>query len=113
MEKRTNLTGGDPAKLVQLMRNIGRNVDVDIQLGTVTAPPPAIAVALDGDGITVTASDLIVAHSLTEHVRQVSFEGGGTTSLTMQAGLTTGDRVIVACMDDKMQYVILDKAVTY
>ncbi|WP_298833936.1 DUF2577 family protein [uncultured Planococcus sp.] len=113
MDKRTDLTGGDNAKLVQLIRKLGHNVDVDIQLGTISSPPPAIALVLDNDGMELTASDLIVAHHLTEHTRNITLAGVDATALTIHGGLANGDRVLVACMDAKMQYVVLDKAVTY
>lgn len=114
MEKRTEITGSASAKLVQLMRQIGHNVDVDIQLGTVIASPPAVRIKLDLDGVELRGNDLIIAESLTQHTRTLTFAGNeGPTSVTFHGGLTPGDRVIVACMDEKMQYVVLDKAVTY
>lgn len=113
MDKRKDLTGGDNAKLVQLIRKLGHNVDVDIQLGTITSPPPAIALVLDNDGMALSAKDLTVAHHLTEHIRNITLAGVSARTITLHGGLAKGDRVLVACSDAKMQYIVLDKAVTY
>lgn len=112
MDKRIKYEGSEMSQLLQRIRTIGYNKDIDIEYGTVTAPPPAIEVRLDSDEIPLDAGDLIIAEHLAEHTRQAVINGTPTT-ITFKNGLKTGDRVLIASMDDKQQYVIIDKAVTY
>lgn len=133
-----NITAeGDPySKIVQMIRTTGYSKPVNIEIATVTEAPPNLKIALDSDGLVLEKDDLIVAEGLTKHVRTVSLTsasfGGITTpagtgphthgyeSIDIQAGVLTyedelkvGDRVIVACLDEDMVYVILDRAVWY
>lgn len=112
MDKRIGYEGSDMSQLVQRIRKIGYNKDIDIEYGTVTAPPPAIEVRLDSDEIPLDVGDLIITQWLTQHTRTATINGTPTT-IVFDNALKAGDRVLVASMDDKQQYVILDKAVTY
>lgn len=135
--------GSGSSKLVGLIRDIGYNKDVDIELGTVTAPPPNIKVKIDNMSVELEKDDLVIAERLTNHSRKVTLRSGdvffGSTELdgepipfpiseiscadgsltandatiTFLDELKAGDRVIVASMNKGQTYVILDKAVTY
>jgi len=112
MQKYLKPSGGDEARLIQAMRRIGRNVDVDIQYAQVVQAPPSLKIRMETDGLELGSIDLTVAECLTAHERKVTLNGVQQT-LIFGDHLKAGDRVIVACMDDKQQWFILDKAVTY
>jgi Protein of unknown function (DUF2577) len=112
IDKRTRLEGSSTSQLYQLIRRIGYNRDVEFIIGTVTAVPPDIKVRLDGvDAFELDRDDLIVAQDLTTHTRSATINGS-TETITLHSPLKAGDRVIIACMDDEMRFIVLDKAVT-
>ena len=95
MEKWVKPEGSPAAKLVQLVREVGRNKDVTIDLGTVKSPDPNLAIQLDSDGLLLEKGDMIL------------------TSTVLAAGLVAGDKVIVFGDDDTQFYYVIDKAVIY
>ncbi|MEK4031012.1 DUF2577 family protein [Pseudobacillus sp. FSL P4-0506] len=105
LQKRLHKEGSAFSQIVQQIREIGRNVDIDIQFGTVTAPLPAIEVVLDNDSMTLDDDDLTIPWQLGTHQRLT--ESGEV--IRFRSSLYIGDRVIVACMDDKQQWLLLDK----
>jgi len=54
------LEGSGASKLVQLVREIGYNKDVDIELATVTAPPPNLKIKVDNMSVELQKDDLVV-----------------------------------------------------
>jgi Protein of unknown function (DUF2577) len=103
------MEGSGASRLVQLIRSYGYNKDVDFELATVVAPPPNLQITLDKDGLILEASDLVVCEHLTEHSRELT---DGTT-LTFRPALKVGDKVIVVSSEEKQQFLVIDKAVTY
>lgn len=107
------LEGTGASQLVQLIRRIGANTDVTIELATVTSPPPALRIKVDGMKIELESDDLIVAERLTAYSRTVTLNDGEPVTLAYGDELLAGDRVIVASVNSGQLYVILDKAVVY
>lgn len=112
MQKYLKPSGGDEARLIQAMRRIGHNIDVDFQYAQVIQAPPSLKIRMESDGMEFSGKDVTVAECLTAHERKVTINGVQQT-IIFGDHLKAGDRVIVACMDDKQQWFILDKAVTY
>ncbi|QDX93643.1 DUF2577 domain-containing protein [Brevibacillus laterosporus] len=132
----SRLEGGGPSQLRQLIKQIGYNKDVDIELGTVIAPPPAIRVKVDNDEkLELLAEDLIVAEHLTRHTRKVTLTSERVDESMATAGYTphthditslvitgeieftdelkAGDRVIIQSINEGQTYIIQDRAVLY
>jgi hypothetical protein len=135
--------GSGGSQLVQLIRHFGYNKDIDIELGTVTANAPNLKVKIDNMKIELDAADLVVSEHLTAHTRHIQITATGNASLTSHSittvpsssyttftlnssdltvtdatisyldELKTGDRVIVASVNDGQLYIVLDRAVTY
>jgi hypothetical protein len=101
--------GSGGSRLVQLTKEIGYNKDVDFELATVVAPPPNLQIKLDKDALVLEASDLIVCEHLTEHSRELT-DG---TILTFKPALKAGDKVIVVSSEEKQQFLVIGKAVTF
>ena len=108
MDKRVRIEGSSESQWVQVIRKFGHNTDVEFEIGTVLAPPPEISVRLDRDDIILDKQDLVVAESLLEHTRSMTI-GDIRQSVTMHSPLMIGDRVIIAAMDEKQRYFLLDK----
>lgn len=136
MQKRITAEGDPYSKWNQMIRDKGYSKPVNIEIATVTEAPPNLKIALDSDGLELDMDDLIVAEGLTRHERTVSLTSASVNGNTKPAGtgphthgyetfeiqdgvltfeneLAVGDRVIVACLDEDMVYVILDRAVWY
>jgi Protein of unknown function (DUF2577) len=107
------LEGSGAARLIQLIRQHGYNVDVNIELATVTSAPPNLKIKVDNMKVELDRDDLVVAQYLTKHKRQVKINGGTTVELEYQDELKPGDRVIVTSANNGQIYFVLDKAVTY
>jgi Protein of unknown function (DUF2577) len=107
------LEGSGAARLIQLIRQHGYNVDVNIEMATVTSAPPDLKIKVDNMKVELDRDDLVVAQYLTKHKRQVKINGGTTVELEYQDELKPGDRVIVTSANNGQIYFVLDKAVTY
>ncbi|MFB9328609.1 DUF2577 family protein [Paenibacillus aurantiacus] len=75
------IEGSGASQLVQLIKELGHNIDVTIELGTVTAKPPELKIKIDNMNIELEKDDLIVAQSLTKHTRTVNLKNTGKTSI--------------------------------
>lgn len=114
-----------------------------IELATVTKSPPELEITLDSDGLMLDKDNLIVAEHLTRHDRIVTIEHEelaerelgdkieldhldtdellvpittykhSYVKMTFEDVLKKGDRILVACLDADMTYVILDRARWY
>jgi len=109
-----------------------------IELATVTSAAPDIEIKLDADGLTLDKESIIVAEHLTRYDRIVTIQhvegeqrdlGDKTVTnisapktdsykhsyvkLTFEDVLKVGDRILVACLDADMTYIILDRARWY
>ncbi|SDW22052.1 DUF2577 domain-containing protein [Paenibacillus sp. PDC88] len=127
------IEGSGFAKLSGVIKTLGYNKDVDIELATVIAPLPNLRIQIDNMKIELEADDVIIAEHLTDIEREISFSipvSGSTTSagspshshglgniaassvkVTVKSPLKAGDRVIVASIKAGQSYVVLDKAV--
>lgn len=110
MDKRLRVEGSPESQWVQLMRKFGYNTDVEFEIGTILALPPKISVRLDKDNTILDQRDLVIAESLLEHTRNMTI-GGVRQAVPIHSPLTVGDRVIIAAMDEKQRYFLLDRAV--
>jgi hypothetical protein len=109
----STLEGSGISQLIQIVRKHGYNEFDRYEIATVTSPPPSLRIKIDNDKLEYDADDVIVAERLTKHSRTVSLNGAADTTLAFKDELKTGDRVIVASMNNGQLYVILDRAVTY
>ncbi|MET3508562.1 hypothetical protein [Halalkalibacter oceani] len=90
--------GGSHNNLVPLIREIGRNTDVEVRFGTVTSRPPDLRIKEDGVDRILDPDDCAVAERVT-----------GSNELR------PGDRVILLAYATSIgtQYVVIDRLVTY
>ena len=105
------LQGTGISRMIQAMREVGRNDFDRFELATVMAALPAITLKVDNCPIIFDASDLVIAEQLTQHSRQVTINGGSVAEMVVQSPLEVGDRVIVVSMNNGQSYVVIDKAV--
>lgn len=136
MQGRIGLEGNTYSKFTQLIREIGYSKPVNIEVATVLDGEPNIRIKLDQDGLELEKDDLIIAKHLTQHERNSRIEcatidgstkpaGSGPhthgyesitmrdAKITVDSLLVPGTRVLVACLDEDMVYVVLDEAVWF
>ncbi|MBX6361378.1 MAG: hypothetical protein IRZ03_15025 [Acidobacterium ailaaui] len=89
--KRLKIEGDGHSKLVQLIREIGYNRDIDVKFATITSVSP-FRVRLDGDNFDMEPEELILTERLAESQKYVN------------------DRVVMLVVDDKL-HIVLDKVV--
>lgn len=89
--KRLKIEGDGHSKLVQLIREIGYNRDIDVKFATITSVSP-FRVRLDGDNFDMEPEELILTERLAEAQKYVN------------------DRVVMIVVDDKL-HIVLDKVV--
>ncbi|MFD2671030.1 DUF2577 family protein [Marinicrinis sediminis] len=100
------------SQLVQLIRSLGKNIDVRLELATVKSPPPQLSIQIDHLRFILDQEDLIVAEHLLEHRLELLYEGSTQSQFaTVRTVLSPGDRVLVASHSNDQQYIILDKVV--
>lgn len=75
------------------------------------SPLPELRIKVDDSPLELDRADLIVAEHLTEHEREITINGGILSTMRVRSALKTGDRVIMASMDNGQFYVVIDKAV--
>ncbi|MFP7288277.1 DUF2577 family protein [Shouchella clausii] len=78
------IEGSGASQLVQLIRKIGHNTDVSIELATVTSAPPELKIKVDHMNVELEKDDLIVVQSLTKHKRTVTLVSKGGMKLSAQ-----------------------------
>ncbi|MFP4976475.1 DUF2577 family protein [Paenibacillus sp. CN-4] len=86
------IEGSGASQLVQLIRKIGHNTDVSIELATVTSAPPELKIKVDHMNVELEKDDLIVVQSLTKHKRTVTLisEGGASGEAGNMTSSATG-----------------------
>lgn len=83
------IEGSGASQLVQLIRELGYNEELSLELATVTSAPPDLKIKVDHMNVDLEKDDLIVAESLTKHKRKVSVRSEGKTKLSKSPlGLT-------------------------
>ncbi|RED40743.1 DUF2577 family protein [Paenibacillus sp. VMFN-D1] len=76
------IEGSGASQLVQLIRAIGYNSDMSIELATVTAAPPELKIKVDHMNVELEKDDLIVAQSLTKYKRKVNLKSESKTKVS-------------------------------
>ncbi|MBW4841169.1 MAG: DUF2577 domain-containing protein [Paenibacillaceae bacterium] len=76
------IEGSGASQLVQLIRAIGYNSDITLELATVTAPPPELKIKVDHMNVELEKDDLIVAQSLTKYTRKANVKSEGKTEVS-------------------------------
>jgi hypothetical protein len=89
--KRLKIEGDGHSKLVQLIREIGYNRDIDVKFATITSVSP-MRVRLDGDSFDMDPEEIIMTERFSESQKYVN------------------DRVVLLVVDDKL-HIVLDKVV--
>lgn len=139
MKKRDTIQGSPESKMIQLIRKIGHNQDMEMEVATVTSPFPNLTVRLGKDGIELDESDLIINEHLTTHTRYISIAELDTISesnleikkvsgkvsggynlqtlnvnkvpVTFHSNLAKGDFVQIISDKEKQMYFLVDKVV--
>lgn len=76
------IEGSGASQLVQLIRELGYNSEVTIELATVTAAPPELKIKVDHMNLELERDDLIVAQSLTKHKRKINVKSEGKAKIS-------------------------------
>jgi len=76
------IEGSGASQLVQLIRAIGYNADISVELATVTSAPPKLKIKVDHMNLELEKDDLIVAHCLTKFTRQVKLKSSGKAKIS-------------------------------
>lgn len=106
-----NLEGSDASQFVQAIRKFGRGKYDKFEVATVVNPLPNLRIKVDDSALILERDDLVIAEHLTEHERTVTIGGGAETTMSVKSALKTGDRVIMASMDNGQLYIVIDKAI--
>ncbi|MFK4304369.1 hypothetical protein ABH892_004509 [Paenibacillus sp. RC254] len=75
------IDGGGVSQFRDVIKQLGHNVEVDIEYATIIAPPPALRVQVDNMKIELDGDDVIVPEHLREHTRKVSVKAVEPTTL--------------------------------
>lgn len=143
MSIRVSHEGNPYSKFGQMIRDVGYNKPLNVEIATVTAAAPDLKIKLDSDGLELEKDELIVMEHLTRHDRIITLEhvelaerdlGDGVgidhldtddlaapvtsykhsyVKMTVEDVLKVGDRVAVVCLAEDMVYVVLDRTVWY
>ncbi|GIO88571.1 hypothetical protein J25TS5_55030 [Paenibacillus faecis] len=84
------IEGSGASQLVQLIRAIGYNSEITFELATVTSAPPQLKIKVDHMNVELEKDDLIVAQSLTKHMRKVNLKSEGGTKISAKNPLPPG-----------------------
>jgi len=85
------IEGSGASQLVQLIRAIGYNTDVSIELATVTSAPPKLKIKVDHMNIELEKDDLIVAQSLTKHTRTINITSDSSAEMSSSSVSSTNE----------------------
>ncbi|KAF6658859.1 DUF2577 domain-containing protein [Paenibacillus polymyxa] len=77
------IDGGGVSQFRDVIKQLGHNVEVDIEYATILAPPPALRVQIDNMKIELDADDVIVPEHLREHTRKISVKATIPTTLEL------------------------------
>ncbi|MEK5507628.1 DUF2577 domain-containing protein [Paenibacillus sp. FSL P4-0113] len=75
--------GNGVSQFRDVIKQLGYNVEVDIEYATIIAPPPALRVQVDNMKIELDGDDVIVPEHLREHTRKVSVKAVAPTTLEL------------------------------
>ncbi|SDC86810.1 Protein of unknown function [Paenibacillus sp. CF095] len=102
------IDGGGVSKLRDVIRQLGYNKDVDVEIGTVTAPLPDIRVKLDNVNFELEREDIVIVERLKGYTRTVRINGVDA-EIEFPPVLEAGDRVVLQMFNAGQDYVILDR----
>ncbi|WP_340029007.1 DUF2577 domain-containing protein [Paenibacillus sp. FSL H7-0940] len=102
------IDGGGVSKLRDVIRQLGYNKDVDVEIGTVIAPLPDIRVKLDNVNFELEREDLVIPERLKGYTRTVKINGVDSV-IEFPPVLEAGDRVVLQMFNAGQDYVILDR----
>ncbi|WP_342415359.1 DUF2577 domain-containing protein [Paenibacillus sp. FSL R10-2782] len=77
------IEGNGVSQFRDVIKQLGHNVEVDIEYATITAPPPALRVQVDNMKIELDGDDVIIPEHLREHTRKVSVKAVEPTTLEL------------------------------
>ncbi|MMZ56043.1 hypothetical protein D1872_179210 [compost metagenome] len=77
------IEGGGVSQFRDVIKQLGFNVEVDIEYATIIAPPPALRVQVDNMKIELDGDDVIIPEHLREHTRKVSVKATTPTTLEL------------------------------
>ncbi|MGE6488520.1 DUF2577 family protein [Paenisporosarcina sp. NPDC076898] len=123
MTNNNRLEGNGAARVLQLMKEQGHNVDTRYHIATVVSVIP-FSIQIPGDPFVIDHESLFVPQSFLPHERVVKINGqsthdsisgifnGDTLTLTFSNDyISPGDSVMVAEANDAQKYYVLDKVV--
>ncbi|MDY8021711.1 DUF2577 domain-containing protein [Paenibacillus polymyxa] len=77
------IEGNGMSQFRDVIKQLGHNVEVDIEYATIIAPPPALRVQVDNMKIELDGDDVIIPEHLREHTRKVSVKATNPTTLEL------------------------------
>lgn len=137
------LEGKGASMLTQVIRQIGYNKDLNVEIGTVVSAAPDLKIKIERDQIVLEKDDLLVAEHLTRHKRIVTLSHQekekrdlgdchaedyldtddlappytsyqhNYIELQFEDVLRKYDRVFLIADDDTQQYFVIDRVVSY
>lgn len=75
--------GNGISQFRDVIKQLGHNVEVDIEYATILAPSPALRVQVDNMKIELDGDDVIIPEHLREHTRKVSVKAVEPTTLEL------------------------------
>ncbi|EHS56847.1 DUF2577 family protein [Paenibacillus kribbensis] len=77
------IDGGGVSQFRDVIKQLGHNVEVNIEYATILAPPPALRVQVDNMKIELDGDDVFILEHLREHTRKVSVKATNPTTLEL------------------------------
>ncbi|MGG4217597.1 DUF2577 domain-containing protein [Paenibacillus jamilae] len=77
------IDGGGVSQFRDVIKQLGHNVEVDIEYATILAPPPALRVQVDNMKIELDGDDVIIPEHLREHTRKISVKATTPTTIEL------------------------------
>ncbi|MEK4432023.1 DUF2577 domain-containing protein [Paenibacillus sp. FSL M7-0802] len=77
------IEGNGVSQFRDVIKQLGHNVEVDIEYATILAPPPALRMQVDNMKIELDGDDVIIPEHLREHTRKVSVKAVEPTTLEL------------------------------
>jgi hypothetical protein len=102
------IDGGGVSKLRDVIRQLGYNKDVDVEIGTVIAPLPDIRVKLDNVNFELEREDLVIPERLKGYTRTLKINGVDA-EVEYPPVLEAGDRVVLQMFNAGQDYVLIDR----
>ncbi len=106
------LEGNGAARMIQMMKKFGFNVDVQIHVAKVTSIAP-LKFKIPGDSFEIGEDEVVyVLQHLLPNKREVVLNGSKAVIEFGDDYLKNGDEVMVIVSDDNQKYFVIDKVVS-